>query len=392
MTRQQISYDVFLSYRREGGDAQALIIREKLVQRGLRVFLDVTDLHKGYFDEALLQYIDETPSFIVILSPGSLDRCQEEGDWLRREIAQAIKAGKNIVPVLMKGFRFPPKLPEDISTLPRHQAVEYSHSYHQAMIESILASVEAERVDRQGKHVYVQPKQTNVTGSPPPFLPNTELTPVRATFGSRIYRSLRIRWIVSAALAACVVAGAVVWWSRHDYGANYENSSRHKVFLKHKYDGIDLMRGGHVDEAIKEYRDALAMEPNDDYTHFSLAEALAQQGDLRGAIAEYRESLRLRPGQSNAEVGLANALFRAGNLDGAISEYRAITNANRKDDWSLDPSTTALVHNNYGLALLEKGDAEDAVLEFRLAIKAKPGWQEPEDNLRKALARSQTGH
>src|SRR2546430_5387573 len=44
MTSQQISFDVFLSYRRDGGDAQALFIREKLVQRGLRVFLDVTDL------------------------------------------------------------------------------------------------------------------------------------------------------------------------------------------------------------------------------------------------------------------------------------------------------------------------------------------------------------
>lgn len=138
-------YDIFISYRRDGGDAQALFIREKLMQRGLRVFLDVTDLRKGYFDEALLNYIAETPNFLVILSLQSLDRCAAEGDWLRLEIAQAVKTRKNIIPVMMPSFRFPNQLPEDIQTLPRHQGVEYSHSYHVAMIDSIVRSVEAER-------------------------------------------------------------------------------------------------------------------------------------------------------------------------------------------------------------------------------------------------------
>src|SRR5205823_13383483 len=106
------------------------------------------------------------------LSPGSLDRCQNEGDWLRQEIAQAIKAGKNIIPVLMSGFRFPHDLPADISTLPRHQAVEYSHLYHQAMIDSILASAEAERIDRQVNREYIQTKQANVTRSATLSQPN----------------------------------------------------------------------------------------------------------------------------------------------------------------------------------------------------------------------------
>ena len=45
-------FDLFISYRREGGDAAALFLREKLMQRGMRVFLDVVELHRGYFDEA----------------------------------------------------------------------------------------------------------------------------------------------------------------------------------------------------------------------------------------------------------------------------------------------------------------------------------------------------
>ncbi len=56
---QTHKYDLFISYRREGGDATALFLREKLTQRGLRVFLDIIDLYKGYFDEALLCCIAE---------------------------------------------------------------------------------------------------------------------------------------------------------------------------------------------------------------------------------------------------------------------------------------------------------------------------------------------
>ena len=56
------NYDVFISYRRQGGDAQALFIREKLLQHNVCVFLDVTDLKKGYFDEDLLAASRKRPT------------------------------------------------------------------------------------------------------------------------------------------------------------------------------------------------------------------------------------------------------------------------------------------------------------------------------------------
>jgi len=58
-------YDLFISYRRENGAAEARLLRERLIQEGWRVFLDVADLKKGYFDEALLRYIGNSPNFLV---------------------------------------------------------------------------------------------------------------------------------------------------------------------------------------------------------------------------------------------------------------------------------------------------------------------------------------
>jgi len=144
-------YDLFISYRREGGAATALFLRERLMHCGLRVFLDITDLQKGYFDEALLKHIEAAPNFLVILSKESLERCERPDDWLRQEIRHAIRTERNIIPLLMDGFQFPAALPEDIRTLPRHQGVPYSYAYHEAMVGKILQSVEADRTERQHK-------------------------------------------------------------------------------------------------------------------------------------------------------------------------------------------------------------------------------------------------
>ena len=106
--------DVFISYRRDGGDMTAMHIYQALKERGYNVFYDLEVLRAGKFNEALLEAIDSCQDFVLILSPHALDRCQEEGDWVRREIAEALKKKKNIVPILLNGFRFPETLPREI--------------------------------------------------------------------------------------------------------------------------------------------------------------------------------------------------------------------------------------------------------------------------------------
>jgi len=106
--------DVFISYRREGGDMTAMYFFQALKERGYNVFYDLEVLRAGKFNEALLSSIQSCKDFVLILSPGALDRCNEENDWVRREIAEALRTKKNIVPVMMKGFVFPEKLPDEI--------------------------------------------------------------------------------------------------------------------------------------------------------------------------------------------------------------------------------------------------------------------------------------
>ena len=114
MKQKKMRYDVFLSYRRDGGEETAKHLRDVLTERGYKVFLDVEALRSGPFNQALYDVIDTAKDFILILPPNGLDRCRDENDWVRLEIEHAKAAGKNIVPVMLKGFEFPQELPESI--------------------------------------------------------------------------------------------------------------------------------------------------------------------------------------------------------------------------------------------------------------------------------------
>lgn len=94
-----MAYDIFISYRRDGGAQYARILQLMLTQRGYKVFLDYDELKDGNFSEKIKKAIKETPIFIMVLSKQSMERCVNEGDWVREELMMAIEERKHIIPV-----------------------------------------------------------------------------------------------------------------------------------------------------------------------------------------------------------------------------------------------------------------------------------------------------
>jgi len=136
--KSTVEYDVFISYRREGGETMALLLRDRLVGEGYRVFLDIESLNAGKFNTKLLNIIETCKDFIVILSEGSLDRCANDEDWVRTEIKCALDNQINIVPFILRGFVWPEELPEDISDLPMQNGINaLSNEYFDAAIERL---------------------------------------------------------------------------------------------------------------------------------------------------------------------------------------------------------------------------------------------------------------
>ena len=124
--QQQGHYDIFISYRRQGGSAYAQLLYERLTRMGYSVFYDVISIKQGKFDEAIYKRIESAKDIVVILTPGALDRCRNEDDWVRAEICHAIGHRKNIIPLMADGFCFPKEedLPEVIRPMARYNGVE----------------------------------------------------------------------------------------------------------------------------------------------------------------------------------------------------------------------------------------------------------------------------
>lgn len=136
---------VFLSYRRQGGSERAQLLEVLLQMRGHEVFLDRQSLSNpdGYFDTQILRAIEAMDNFLLILSPGALDRCADEGDWVRREICHALRCGANIIPVMLEGFRWPEEMPMEIQAIRRCHAHSYYDEYRDACIDRICSNLKA---------------------------------------------------------------------------------------------------------------------------------------------------------------------------------------------------------------------------------------------------------
>lgn len=139
-----MDYDIFISYRRVGGAQYARILKAELEKRGYRdrVFLDYDELKDGRFDSRIKSAIESAPVFIFILSPGSLDRCKNEDDWVRQEIIHAIEHERHIIPVNFDGLfkEFPPTVPEQVrEALGQHQFTKIdSETLLNASVEMLI--------------------------------------------------------------------------------------------------------------------------------------------------------------------------------------------------------------------------------------------------------------
>ena len=131
---------VFVSYRRSASRHLARSIAFDLRAHGYDVFFDVDTVDNGEFDQIVLHQIAAREHFVLVLSRGSLERCGDEKDWLRREIEEALHHKRNIVPILEAGFNFVSEakaLPESLRDLPRFNGIPLYHFYFDAAMETL---------------------------------------------------------------------------------------------------------------------------------------------------------------------------------------------------------------------------------------------------------------
>ncbi len=161
--------------------------------------------------------------------------------------------------------------------------------------------------------------------------------------------------------------------------------------------GDVLAAQGHADEALRQYRSALAIDEtltasnptNSNWqrdlsaTHTELGDVLSAQGDSAGALAEYRTAqaidttlaasdptnVRRQRDLSGSHDKIGNVLITQGDSANGLRDFRAAL-AIRE---TLPPSAeqqrdVSVSHDNVGNVLAELGDSVGALAEYRASL------------------------
>ena len=148
---------IFLNYRRsdDPGFALALFQRLELAFPGHQIFMDVEGgIAAGADYVAVLNdQVAGCDVLLVLIGPGWIDARDEVGrrrldnpdDFVRVEIAAALRTGKRVIPVLVNKAEMPraEALPDDLKPLSRRNAVRLTQERFRADAEGLSSSIKA---------------------------------------------------------------------------------------------------------------------------------------------------------------------------------------------------------------------------------------------------------
>ncbi|MBK8027096.1 MAG: TIR domain-containing protein [Chloroflexi bacterium] len=155
---------IFISYRRQDSEGHVGRLYDHLLKhfRPEDIFMDVASIEPGAdFVDALERAVTACDVCLVVIGPrwaGIPDdagerRLHQWNDFVRIEVASALRASKRVIPVLVGGARMPAPtdLPDDVIPLSRRNAIELSHSRFAQEVEGLIGVIRANLTARPVK-------------------------------------------------------------------------------------------------------------------------------------------------------------------------------------------------------------------------------------------------
>lgn len=127
--------------------------------------------------------------------------------------------------------------------------------------------------------------------------------------------------------------------------------------------GYQRLQDGLLDEASRDFRRAIELDPTYALAHANLGAALCRAGRLQEGVEPLRTAIALHPQYYGARRNLARALARLGRLDEAIVEHRGAL--------ALRPNS-ARAHEELAGVLLQADRQQEALVHLRRAVALNP--------------------
>src|SRR5271165_3002067 len=163
-----MGWQIFISYHREDAAHPAGRLNERLSARfpEAQIFIDVDNIPAGIdFVEAIKKSMESCDLLIAVIGKRWLSSADEKRrrrlnnpqDFVRLEIATALKRGIPVIPVPVDGALMPRErdLPDDLKDLVRRNALEVNHTRFSAdsmrLVRAVERALDSVWVERQQK-------------------------------------------------------------------------------------------------------------------------------------------------------------------------------------------------------------------------------------------------
>jgi tetratricopeptide (TPR) repeat protein len=348
----RIEKTIFISYRRTNS-FMARAVYQSLTAKGYDVFFDYEGVNSGDFEQIILGNLRARAHFLVVLTPSALERCNEPGDWLRREIEAAIHEKRNIIPLFFEGFNFSsPSIAQYLSgklaTLKNYNGLNVPSDYFDEAMNRLV-----NRFLNIPLEAVIHPLSIN------------------AKRGADVQKAA----IAKTAKVTEKEISAEEWFEKgYKYGEakNYDEAIQcytEAIRLKPDYADAYNNRGnarynrGDFAAAIKDYNEAIRLEPDHALAYNNRGLALYAKGDFAAAIKDYSEAIRLKPDYASAYYNRGLARNAKGDFAAAIKDY--------SEAIRLQPDDASAYYNR-GLAHKAQGDFAAAIKDYSEAIRLRP--------------------
>ena len=129
--------------------------------------------------------------------------------------------------------------------------------------------------------------------------------------------------------------------------------------------GTELQEAGRHDEAVKQFTEAIRLNPGSAKAHVSLASLLTTNGELGEAESHFEQALRIEPKNAEYHSGYAYLLDQLGRKENAAAESETAIR--------LAPKSPQAYYG-YGAFLEKHGQPEEAMAKYRQALQWDPNY------------------
>lgn len=150
-----------------------------------------------------------------------------------------------------------------------------------------------------------------------------------------------------------------------------------RAALAYGGEGDALAKKGDIAGALRQYEEALRIEPTIPGIHNNLGTVLSRMGKFDEAIEQYLEELKIDPHAAYARVNVGIVLIKSGKLEEAAKHFR--------EALRVEPNSAA-AHYELGYVLAQLGRFDDAIHHFREALRVRPDFAQAREHLERALA------